>query len=146
MDTSVSDDVGVVCSYYINPLAWTLYGIIVTQLGDETDVVSALCQPCDHAQCYEQKSHLAMPSIGSFMQVCTATVSHQKLLHKLLHGVMLMSAVFRSHVIAVCSAFMLWIVLCTSMQGPSQVSKHFLVLGADCSAWRQSHYNQGFSV
>lgn len=29
------------CSYYINPLAWTLYGIIVTQLGDETDVVSS---------------------------------------------------------------------------------------------------------
>ena len=29
------------CSYYINPLSWTLYGIIVTQLGDETSEVRA---------------------------------------------------------------------------------------------------------
>ncbi len=33
------------CSYYINPLSWTLYGIIVTQLGDETNLVSAGNQP-----------------------------------------------------------------------------------------------------
>ena len=25
--------------YYINPIAWTLYAIIVTQLGDDTHVV-----------------------------------------------------------------------------------------------------------
>lgn len=26
--------------YYINPVSWTLYAIIVTQLGDDTHVVS----------------------------------------------------------------------------------------------------------
>lgn len=39
------------CSYYINPLSWTLYGIIVTQLGDETNLVSDGNQPeicCPH--------------------------------------------------------------------------------------------------
>ena len=39
-----SHDCFVACSYYINPLSWTLYGIIVTQLGDETNVVRVL--PC----------------------------------------------------------------------------------------------------
>lgn len=39
---AVVTHVCLLCSYYINPLAWTLYGIIVTQLGDETDVVSTL--------------------------------------------------------------------------------------------------------
>ena len=62
MATSVSADMGVVCSYYINPLAWTLYGIIVTQLGDETDVVSALCRLCDQAQCCNKFLRLAMQS------------------------------------------------------------------------------------
>ena len=38
-ETYVADLVVCLCSYYINPLAWTLYGIIVTQLGDETNVV-----------------------------------------------------------------------------------------------------------
>ena len=27
--------------YYVNPIAWTLYGIIVTQLGQDTTVVRA---------------------------------------------------------------------------------------------------------
>ena len=65
MGINVSNGIGVFCSYYINPLAWTLYGIIVTQLGDETDVVSALCRQCDRAQCCNRFLHLAMQSSGS---------------------------------------------------------------------------------
>lgn len=31
--------------YYLDPISWTLYGIIVTQLGDQVDVVCFLHNP-----------------------------------------------------------------------------------------------------
>lgn len=70
------------CSYYINPLSWTLYGIIVTQLGDETNLVSAGNHPglaaCMHlsplyplllhASCVD--SHRALPAGSTFPKPC----------------------------------------------------------------------------
>ncbi len=69
------------CSYYINPLSWTLYGIIVTQLGDETNLVSAGNQPepavCMHLlpSCplllhASSISHRALPAGSTFPVSC----------------------------------------------------------------------------